>query len=136
MLPANVHSLLNCCILSLWAKLTADFIACRHPGNLLATPERDLAYLDFGMMSSAPRSARFAIIAHVVHLVNRDYEVCPGYCVESSCMCGWWVTWCWQRLRRACSRAPRDTPLMACCAASSTWQLVMRPGLFHLLLRL
>ena len=47
----------------------------RHPGNLLATPAGDLAYLDFGMMSSAPRAARFAIIAHVVHLVNRDYVV-------------------------------------------------------------
>lgn len=25
------------------------------------------------MMSEAPPSARFAIISHVVHLVNRDY---------------------------------------------------------------
>ena len=28
------------------------------------------------MMSEAPENARYAIIAHVVHLVNRDYEVC------------------------------------------------------------
>lgn len=48
--------------------------ACR--GNLLATPAGDLCYLDFGMMSEAPENARYAIIAHVVHLVNRDYEVC------------------------------------------------------------
>lgn len=27
------------------------------------------------MMSEAPQSARFGIIAHVVHLVNRDYLV-------------------------------------------------------------
>jgi hypothetical protein len=27
------------------------------------------------MMSEAPENARYAIIAHVVHLVNRDYEV-------------------------------------------------------------
>ena len=45
-------------------------------GNLLATRAGDLCYLDFGMMSEAPENARYAIIAHVVHLVNRDYEVC------------------------------------------------------------
>ncbi len=28
-------------------------------------------------MSEAPENARYAIIAHVVHLVNRDYEVSP-----------------------------------------------------------
>ena len=44
-------------------------------GNLLATPEGDLAYLDYGMMSEAPPRARFALIAHIVHLVNRDYQV-------------------------------------------------------------
>ena len=35
-----------------------------------------------GMMSSAPKNARFAIIQHVSHLVNRDYEVrfsTPGF---------------------------------------------------------
>ncbi|KAG1338960.1 protein ACTIVITY OF BC1 COMPLEX KINASE 3, chloroplastic [Cocos nucifera] len=45
-----------------------------HPGNLLATPEGKLAFLDFGMMSETPEEARSAIIGHVVHLVNRDYE--------------------------------------------------------------
>ena len=44
-------------------------------GNLLATRAGDLCYLDFGMMSEAPQNARYAIIAHVVHLVNRDYQV-------------------------------------------------------------
>ena len=44
---------------------------------MLATVEGDLCYLDFGMMSNAPQYARYAIIAHVVHLVNRDYEVWP-----------------------------------------------------------
>lgn len=34
----------------------------------------ELCYLDFGVMSSAPAKARYAIIAHVVHLVNRDYK--------------------------------------------------------------
>ncbi|KAF7844866.1 protein ACTIVITY OF BC1 COMPLEX KINASE 3, chloroplastic-like [Senna tora] len=50
------------------------FHADPHPGNLLATPEGKLAFLDFGMMSETPEDARFAIIGHVVHLVNRDYE--------------------------------------------------------------
>lgn len=50
------------------------FHADPHPGNLLATPDGKLAFLDFGMMSETPEKARFAIIGHVVHLVNRDYE--------------------------------------------------------------
>ena len=56
------------------------FHADPHPGNLLATKEGNLCYLDFGMMSEAPQSARYAIIAHVVHLVNRDYPaMCRDY---------------------------------------------------------
>jgi aarF domain-containing kinase len=32
------------------------------------------------MMSEAPQNARYAIIAHVVHLVNRDYRaMCKDY---------------------------------------------------------
>lgn len=50
------------------------FHADPHPGNLLATPDGKLAFLDFGMMSETPEVARSAIIGHVVHLVNRDYE--------------------------------------------------------------
>ncbi|KNA23329.1 hypothetical protein SOVF_025780 [Spinacia oleracea] len=50
------------------------FHADPHPGNLLATPEGKLAFIDFGMMSETPEQARFAIIGHVVHMVNRDYE--------------------------------------------------------------
>jgi predicted unusual protein kinase regulating ubiquinone biosynthesis (AarF/ABC1/UbiB family) len=42
-----------------------------HPGNLLASRDGSLVYLDFGMMSEAPQYARYAIMAHVVHLVNR-----------------------------------------------------------------
>lgn len=56
------------------------FHADPHPGNLLATKQGDLVYLDFGMMSEAPSSARYAIISHVVHLVNRDYlAMCYDY---------------------------------------------------------
>ncbi|KAK4600430.1 hypothetical protein RGQ29_010183 [Quercus rubra] len=50
------------------------FHADPHPGNLLATPDGKLAFLDFGMMSETPEVARSAIIGHVVHMVNRDYE--------------------------------------------------------------
>jgi predicted unusual protein kinase regulating ubiquinone biosynthesis (AarF/ABC1/UbiB family) len=47
------------------------FHADPHPGNLLATRDGTLVYLDFGMMSEAPQYARYAIMSHVVHLVNR-----------------------------------------------------------------
>ncbi|KAL5203245.1 hypothetical protein ABZP36_014197 [Zizania latifolia] len=50
------------------------FHADPHPGNMLATPEGKLAFIDFGMMSETPEVARVAIIGHVIHLVNRDYE--------------------------------------------------------------
>ena len=39
-----------------------------------------MVFLDFGMMSTAPVAARYALIAHVVHLVNRDYlAMCTDY---------------------------------------------------------
>ena len=50
------------------------FHADPHPGNLLAMDDGKLAFLDFGMMSETPQEARFAIIGHVVHMVNRDYD--------------------------------------------------------------
>lgn len=50
------------------------FHADPHPGNILATPEGKLAFIDFGMMSETPEEARYAIICHVVHMVNRDYH--------------------------------------------------------------
>ena len=45
-----------------------------HPGNLLATADGELCYLDFGMVTYTPPETRCAVISHVVHLVNRDYE--------------------------------------------------------------
>ncbi len=50
------------------------FHADPHPGNLLATPEGKLAYLDFGMMSQVKDYQRYGLIEAVVHLVNRDFE--------------------------------------------------------------
>ncbi|MGA1409968.1 MAG: ABC1 kinase family protein [Prochlorotrichaceae cyanobacterium] len=50
------------------------FHADPHPGNLLATPEGKLAYLDFGMMSEVKTYQRYGLIEAVVHLVNRDFD--------------------------------------------------------------
>jgi aarF domain-containing kinase len=56
------------------------FHADPHPGNLLATKAGNLVYLDYGMMAECPPSARYAIISHVVHLINRDYlAMCMDY---------------------------------------------------------
>jgi len=49
------------------------FHADPHPGNLLATPEGKLAYLDFGMMSEVKTYQRYGLIEAVVHMVNRDF---------------------------------------------------------------
>ncbi len=50
------------------------FHADPHPGNLLATPNGKLAYLDFGMMSEVKPHQRYGLIEAVVHMVNRDFE--------------------------------------------------------------
>ena len=50
------------------------FHADPHPGNLLATPDGKLAYLDFGMMSQVKEYQRYGLIEAVVHLVNRDFD--------------------------------------------------------------
>jgi len=50
------------------------FHADPHAGNLLVSPEGNLVYLDFGMMSYVKPYQRYSIIEAVVHLVNRDFE--------------------------------------------------------------
>ena len=50
------------------------FHADPHPGNLLATTDGQLAYLDFGMMSEVKPYQRYGLIEAVVHMVNRDFE--------------------------------------------------------------
>jgi predicted unusual protein kinase regulating ubiquinone biosynthesis (AarF/ABC1/UbiB family) len=50
------------------------FHADPHPGNLLATPDGKLAYLDFGMMSQIKTHQRYGLIEAVVHLVNHDFD--------------------------------------------------------------
>ncbi|MFB2773390.1 ABC1 kinase family protein [Pelatocladus sp. BLCC-F211] len=50
------------------------FHADPHPGNLLATRDGKLAYLDFGMMSEIQPPQRYGLIEAIVHVVNRDFE--------------------------------------------------------------
>ncbi len=50
------------------------FHADPHPGNLLASPEGKLVYLDFGMMSEVKPYQRYGLLEAIVHLVNRDFE--------------------------------------------------------------
>jgi predicted unusual protein kinase regulating ubiquinone biosynthesis (AarF/ABC1/UbiB family) len=50
------------------------FHADPHPGNLLATVDGQLAYLDFGMMSEIKPQQRYGLLEAIVHLVNRDFD--------------------------------------------------------------
>ncbi|MGF1672108.1 MAG: ABC1 kinase family protein [Rivularia sp. (in: cyanobacteria)] len=50
------------------------FHADPHPGNLLATYDGKLAYLDFGMMSEVQPQQRYGLIEAIVHVVNRDFD--------------------------------------------------------------
>lgn len=50
------------------------FHADPHPGNLFATLDGQLAYLDFGMMSEVKPYQRYGLLEAIVHLVNRDFE--------------------------------------------------------------
>ncbi len=50
------------------------FHADPHPGNLLATLDGQLAYLDFGMMSEIKPQQRYGLIEAIVHVVNRDFD--------------------------------------------------------------
>jgi len=49
------------------------FHADPHPGNLLATPDGQLAYLDFGMMSEINLEQRYGLINAIVHIINREF---------------------------------------------------------------
>lgn len=50
------------------------FHADPHGGNLMATKDGKLCYLDFGMMSELKPAQRYGIIEAVVHMVNRDFR--------------------------------------------------------------
>ncbi|AFY75623.1 MAG: AarF/ABC1/UbiB kinase family protein [Hydrococcus sp. C42_A2020_068] len=50
------------------------FHADPHPGNLFATPDGRMAYIDFGMMDQLEEEAKETIASAVVQLINQDYE--------------------------------------------------------------
>jgi predicted unusual protein kinase regulating ubiquinone biosynthesis (AarF/ABC1/UbiB family) len=50
------------------------FHADPHPGNLFATPDGRMAYIDFGMMDQLGQEAKETLVDSVVHLINQDYE--------------------------------------------------------------
>lgn len=53
------------------------FHADPHAGNLLATPDGKLCYLDFGMMSYVESNQRYGIIEAVIHLVSPPFPYTP-----------------------------------------------------------
>ncbi len=49
------------------------FHADPHPGNLFATKNGQMAYIDFGMMDQLNEITKHTIASSIVQLVNRDY---------------------------------------------------------------
>jgi predicted unusual protein kinase regulating ubiquinone biosynthesis (AarF/ABC1/UbiB family) len=50
------------------------FHADPHPGNLFATPDGRMAYIDFGMMDQLEEKTKETLVDAVVHLINKDYS--------------------------------------------------------------
>nr|WP_049858556.1 AarF/ABC1/UbiB kinase family protein [Gloeothece citriformis] len=50
------------------------FHADPHPGNLFATLDGRMAFIDFGMMDQLEEETKETIASSVVQLINRDYE--------------------------------------------------------------
>ncbi len=50
------------------------FHADPHPGNLFATPDGSMAYIDFGMMDRLEEDTKETLVSSVVQLINRDYQ--------------------------------------------------------------
>lgn len=50
------------------------FHADPHPGNLFATYDGRMAYIDFGMMDQLSLETKEQLVDAVVHLINKDYE--------------------------------------------------------------
>ncbi|CAI5489533.1 unnamed protein product [Closterium sp. Naga37s-1] len=46
-----------------------------HPGNLLLTPQGQVAYLDFGLLCRMERQHQQAMLAAVAHLVNGEWSM-------------------------------------------------------------
>ena len=45
-----------------------------HPGNVLALPSGDIAYVDFGNVAEISRANQESLIDAVVHVMNKDYD--------------------------------------------------------------
>ncbi|PSB09482.1 hypothetical protein C7B76_25240 [filamentous cyanobacterium CCP2] len=50
------------------------FHADPHPGNLFATPDGRMAFIDFGMMDQLSQDMKETLVDSVVHLINKEYE--------------------------------------------------------------
>jgi len=50
------------------------FHADPHPGNLFATPDGKMAYIDFGMMDQLEEKTKETLVSSVVQLINQDYQ--------------------------------------------------------------
>ena len=50
------------------------FNADPHPGNLFATTDGRMAYIDFGMMDQLEEDTKETLASAVVQLINRDYQ--------------------------------------------------------------
>jgi predicted unusual protein kinase regulating ubiquinone biosynthesis (AarF/ABC1/UbiB family) len=50
------------------------FHADPHPGNLFATADGRMVYIDFGMMDQLEQTTKEALVDSVVHLLNKDYQ--------------------------------------------------------------
>ncbi|AFY72456.1 putative unusual protein kinase [Synechococcus sp. PCC 7502] len=50
------------------------FHADPHPGNLFATYDGRMAYIDFGMMDQLDLNTKEQLVDSVVHLINKDYQ--------------------------------------------------------------
>jgi predicted unusual protein kinase regulating ubiquinone biosynthesis (AarF/ABC1/UbiB family) len=70
--PRLVNTLVECSLRQILEN--GFFHADPHAGNLLATADGRLCYLDFGMMSYADVSQRNGFLLAVIHVVNRDWE--------------------------------------------------------------
>ena len=49
------------------------FHADPHPGNLFATPDGRMAFIDFGMMDQLDQNTKETLVTALVHLINKDY---------------------------------------------------------------
>jgi aarF domain-containing kinase len=52
---------------------TGFFHADPHPGNMIRTPDGNLAILDFGLVTKLTDDQKYGMIEAIAHLIHRDY---------------------------------------------------------------